>query len=139
MIEDVMSDSTVDDPRKLSELLARIMELAQSHNVSSVVVGITAEVGSLLFPEFVDYLRSALRVEDGIYRMTRERAVIHLADLNMEGGQGVFNRLLEEFIEEFPMAKEPKFDINFCLAEAGCETLANKQILAEIFPSRRLH
>lgn len=139
MIEDLMSDSIVDDPRKLSALLARIADLAKAHNVNSVVVGMTSEVGNRLFPEFVDFLRSALRVEDGIYRMTRERAVIHLADLDMDGGQSVFNRLLEEFVEEFPMAKEPAFDINFYLAEAGNEMLANKQILAEIFPSRILH
>lgn len=139
MIENLMSESTVDDPRKLSELLARITELAQAHNVSSVVVGITSEVGDRLFPEFVEFLRSALRVEDGIYRMTRERAVVHLADLDLDGGQTVFGRLLEDFIQEFPMAKELKFDTNFSLAKAGSETLENKQILAEIFPRRMLH
>ncbi len=139
MIEDLMSESTVDDPRKLSELFTRIAELAQTHNVSSVVIGITSEVGDRLFPEFVEFLRSALRVEDGIYRMTRERAVVHLADLDMDRGQTVFSRLLEDFIQEFPMAKELKFDSNFSLAEAGSESLGNKQILAEIFPSRMLH
>jgi GGDEF domain-containing protein len=139
MIEELMSDSTVDDPRKLSALLARVAKLAQAHNVSSVVVGISCEIGNSLFPEFVEFLRSALRVEDGIYRMTRERAVIHLADLDMEGGHTVFNRLLEEFNEEFPMAKEPNFDINYCLARAGDKALGSKEILADIFPSRVLH
>ncbi|MEO1914580.1 MAG: hypothetical protein ABGW98_12075, partial [Myxococcales bacterium] len=82
-----MSNSTVDDPRKLSSLIARVAELAQSHNISSVVVGMSSETGDRLFPEFVEFLRSALRVEDGIYRMTRERAVIHLADVDMDGWQ----------------------------------------------------
>jgi GGDEF domain-containing protein len=134
-----MSQSTVDDPRKLSALLARIAELAESHNVNSVIVGIAAPTGDRLFPEFIDYLRSALRVEDGIYRMTRERAVIHLADLDMDGGQGVFNRLLDQFMDEFPAATEPSFEINFYLVAAGSENLQNKQVLTEIFPSRMLH
>jgi PleD family two-component response regulator len=139
MSEHPMSQSTVDDPRKLSALLARIAELAESHNVSSVIVGIAAKTGDRLFPEFVEFLRSALRVEDGIYRMTRERAVIHLADLDMDGGQSVFNRLLDEFMEEFPAAQEPSFEINFFLVAAGDDKLQNKQLLTEIFPSRMLH
>jgi GGDEF domain-containing protein len=134
-----MSESTVDDPRKLSALLARIAELAESHNVNSVVVGVSARAGDRLFPEFVEFLRSALRVEDGIYRMTRERAVVHLADLDMDGGQTVFNRLLDEFMEEFPAARDPEFEINFYLVAAGSENLQNKQVLTEIFPSRMLH
>ncbi|MBW2291159.1 MAG: hypothetical protein JRG94_02485 [Deltaproteobacteria bacterium] len=139
MSEHPMSQSTVDDPRKLSALLARIAELAESHNVSSVLVGMAAKTGDRLFPEFVEFLRSALRVEDGIYRMTRERAVVHLADLDMDGGQSVFNRLLDEFMEEFPATEEPSFEINFFLVAAGDDKLQNKQLLTEIFPSPMLH
>lgn len=139
MIEAAMSNSTVDDPRKLSALLVRIAELAQTHNVGSVVVGMASGTGNTLFPEFVEFLRSALRVEDGIYRMTRERAVIHLADLDLEGGQSVFNRLLDEFMEEFPAAKEPEFAINFHLVGAGTENVKSRDVLTEIFPSRMLH
>lgn len=139
MIEERMPESTIDDPRKLSALLARIADLAEVHSVSSVVVGIACETGDLLFPEFVEFLRSALRVEDGIYRMTRERAVVHLADLDMDSGRSVFNRLLDEFLEEFPAAKEPSFEINSYPVEAGGEKLQNKQLLREIFPSRLIH
>ena len=138
-MEQTMSNSTVDDPRKLSALLSRIAELAQSHNISSVVVGMACQTGDSLFSEFVEFLRSALRVEDGIYRMTRERAVIHLADLDTDGGQLVFNRLLDDFIEEFPAAKEPNFAINFFLVKAGTENVQTKAVLTEIFPSRMLH
>ncbi len=139
MIDEPMSRSTVDDPRKLSALLARVAELARAHGVCSLVIGMAAEVGDPIFPEFVEFLRSALRVEDGIYRMTRERAVVHLADLDMDGGQVVFNRLLDDFVEEFPAAKEPKFAINFYLVEAGDREMQNRKILTEIFPSRMLH
>ena len=139
MTQQTMSNSTVDDPRKLNSLIARVADLAQSHNINSVIVGMACETGDRLFPEFVEFLRSALRVEDGIYRMTRERAVIHLADLDMDGGQSVFNRLLDEFVEEFPAAKEPSFAINFILIPAGSENLQSKTVLTEIFPSRMLH
>jgi len=70
-----------DDPRKLSAMIARVSELAETHAVSSVVVGVAAEEGDLLFPDYLAYLESALRVEDQIFRMTRERAVLYLADV----------------------------------------------------------
>ncbi len=139
MIEDSMSKPVVDDPRKLSALLARVADLAQCHNVGSVVVGMAAEQGNRLFPEFVEFLCSALRVEDCIYRMTRERAVLHLADLDLDGGQAVLSRLMDEFVEEFPMSKEPHFEIRMVRVEPGCEKLEHKEILQEIFPSRMLH
>ena len=132
MIEQAMSDSTVDDPRKLSALLSRVADLAQTHDINSIVVGMACETGDSLFPEFVEFLRSALRVEDGIYRMTRERAVVHLADLDLDGGQSVFNRLLDEFIEEFPAAKEPNFAINFVLVKAGSENVQTKTVLLSL-------
>ncbi len=139
MLEETASKSAIDDPRKLSSLLARVAELSKAHNVGSVMVGLSAPAGDRLFPEFVEFLRSALRVEDGIYRMTRERAVVHLADLDIEGGQSVITRLLEEFIEEFPMAKEPVFEIHYFRVPPGCDGIENKVLLQEIFPSRMLH
>jgi hypothetical protein len=54
----------------------------------------------------------------------------------MDGWQSVFNRLLDEFIEEFPAAKAPNFEINSILIPGGSENLKSKFVLAEIFPSR---
>lgn len=139
MIEEASSKSTVDDPRKLSTLLSRVAELSNAHQVGSVLVGLSAPAGDPLFPEFVEFLRSALRVEDGIYRMTRERAVVHLADVDLDGGQSVIVRLLEEFIEEFPMSKEPCFEMNYFRVPPGCEQIENKVLLQQIFPTRMLH
>jgi GGDEF domain-containing protein len=139
MIEENMSTSSIDDPRKLSALLARVAELAQTHEVGSVIIGMSAQSGDLMFPEFVEFLRSALRVEDAIFRMTRERAIIHLADLELAGGKSVFNRLLGDFIEEFPAAKEPEFAIEFFEVAAGVEKLKSRDVLTEIFPKRLLH
>ncbi len=139
MIEEPTSKPSVDDPRKLSSLLARVAELSHGHNVGSVIVGLAAPMGDRLFPEFVEFLSSALRVEDGIYRMTRERAVVHLADLDLDSGQSVLMRLMEEFIEEFPMAKDPAIEMNYFLVPPGCENLENRILLKEIFPERMLH
>jgi GGDEF domain-containing protein len=139
MIEESMSTTSIDDPRKLSALLARVADLAHTHHVGSVIIGISAQSGDLMFPEFVEFLRSALRVEDAIFRMTRERAIIHLADLELVGGKSVFGRLLDDFLEEFPATKEPDFKITFFEVSAGVEKLKNKDVLTEIFPQRLLH
>ena len=86
-----------DDPRTLRTLVARVSGLAEKHAVHSVMVGLAAPEGDLLFPEFVEYLKSALRMEDGIFRMTRERAVIHLADVDVATATGVIERLMADF------------------------------------------
>ena len=57
----------------------------------------------------------------------------------MDGGQAVITRLLEDFIDEFPMAKDPCFEMNFYLVPPGCAGIENKVLLQEIFPSRMLH
>ncbi len=139
MIDETMSTSSIDDPRKLSALLARVADLAHTHDVGSVIIGVSAPAGDLMFPEFVEFLRSALRVEDAIFRMTRERAIVHLADLEISGGKSVFGRLIDNFIEEFPAAKEPDFQITFFEVAAGVEKLKSKDVLTEIFPQRLLH
>ena len=139
MIEESMSTSPIDDPRKLSALLARVADLAQTHEVGSVIIGMSAPTGDLMFPEFVDFLRSALRVEDAIFRMTRERAIVHLADSEISNGKSVFVRLLEDFIEEFPAAKDPEFQITYFEFKAGDEKVKSKDVLKEIFPQRLLH
>ncbi len=134
-----MTTTTVDDPRKLSALLVRASDLAQSHSVGSVIVGMAANQGDLMFPDFVEFLHSALRVEDGIFRMTRERAVVHLADVNLDGGQRIFNRLLDDFLEEYPATREPEFQIHFFEVLPDSENVTTKSVLTDIFPPRTLH
>lgn len=119
--------------------MMRVADLAQSHCVGSVVIGLSAQQGDRLFPDFVSFLRSALRVEDGIFSMTRERAVVHLADLSMERGQAVFSRLLEDFVDEFPSTEDPRFQVNYFEVEPGQRGLRVRDVLTEIFPARLLH
>ena len=138
-MDETSLQSAIDDPRKLVSLLARVAELSRVHSVGSVMVGLSAPAGDRLFPEFVEFLRSALRVEDGIFRMTRERAVVHLADIDLDDGRTVTARLLEDFLDEFPTAKNPCFEMNFFLVPPGCDEIENKVLLQQIFPSRMLH
>ena len=123
---DPMTGQMNDDPRRLRSLLDRARDLAREHAVPSVMLGLTARTGDLNFPEFVAFLQSALRVEDAIFRMTRERAVVHLADLELEKAREVAQEQLEELEKLFGReAGRPGSDArplhvsSFCTASAG--------------------
>ena len=125
-----------DDPRKLSAMIARVSELAESHSVSSVVVGVAAEEGDLLFPDYLAYLESALRVEDQIFRMTRERAVLYLADVDATGAAEVLVRIFGQFCEEFPTAEAPEFEQRMLEVQPGRSELSVKDVLTSVFGNR---
>jgi hypothetical protein len=139
MVELSMTGQTNDDPRKLSALISRVSDLAETHAVSSVVVGLTSQGSDLAFPEYVHFLQSALRVEDGIFRMTRERAVIHLADCDREQARKILVRLMGDFVDEFPSLMEPAFEMRFVEVQPGGDRLTVKDVLTEIFSQRVLH
>jgi hypothetical protein len=103
-MEPMASEGRNDDPRKLREMLVRAAALASEHSLHSTVVGLAAPEGDLLFPELVDYLESALRVDDAIFRMTRERTVLVLADVGRAAAADVVERLLSDFRARYPMA-----------------------------------
>jgi len=123
-----------DDPRKLRSLLRKASDLARSHAVSSVVVGIAAREGDLEFPEFVDFLESALRVEDGIFRMTRERVVVHLADVDADRAREVLERLVSTYSEEYPSLSVPEFDVSlFEVTPGEGDEPSVRQVLTALF------
>lgn len=131
-----------DDPRKLRSLLARAAELATSHAMPSVMVGLGSREGDLRFPEFVAYIQSALRVEDGIFRMTRERAVLHLADIDEAKAREVLDRLVGDFSDEFPSSEEARFELRFLEVTPGDSEPSVKEALKAIFapdPDPSLH
>ena len=95
------------DPLRLRELLGRAESLASQHALSSVVVGMAGLEGDLIFPEIVDYVESALRVDDAIFRLTRERAVLVLADVDRRRAEEIVGRLLSGFCEQYAQTVGP--------------------------------
>ena len=136
MVQAQMTREINDDPRKLTQMIARVSELAESHSVSSVVVGVAAQEGDLLFPDYLAYLESALRVEDQIFRMTRERAVLYLSDVDATCAAEVLVRIFGEFCEEFPTAEAPEFEQRMLEVTPGIGPLSVKEVLTSVFGSK---
>ena len=136
MVEAQMTRDRNDDPRKLSAMISRVSDLAETHSVSSVVVGIAAEEGDLLFPDYLAYVESALRVEDQIFRMTRERAVLYLSDVDATCAAEVLVRIFGEFCEEFPTAEAPEFEQRMLEVTPGIGPLSVKEVLTSVFGSK---
>lgn len=122
-----------DDPRKLRNLLTRVGDLAREHEVRSVVVGLCARTGDSQFPEFVNYLAASLRVEDAIFRMTRERVVLHLADVDIESAAAVLDRLRSEFAEQVPAITDSDFITRYMEVDAQTDDLSVKRVLMSLF------
>lgn len=133
LVNTSMTQSGIDDPRKLRDVLARTEALASDHDVSSVVVGFAAREGSLLFPEFLAFLGSELRVEDQIFRLTRERALLVLRDVDAEQAQSVVERLRAAFEREFPTPRGIEVEIRYLAVPPGCADLSVKNVLPAIF------
>ncbi len=138
MVDAQMTRNQNDDPRELTAMIARVSELAETHAVSSVVVGVAAEEGDLLFPDYLAYLESALRVEDRIFRMTRERAVLHLSDVDASGAAEVLIRIFAEFCEEFPTSGAPEFAQRMLEIQPGVGPLSVKDVLTSVFESKEI-
>jgi len=102
-----------DDPRTLRLVINRASELAEKRGIGSVMVGLAAPEGDPLFPDFVAYCRSALRIEDHIVSLTRERTLLHLADVDASAASGIVERLQSEFESEFPARLDAAIDVHF--------------------------
>lgn len=122
-----------EDPRRLRDLLARSCELAECHTVPSVVVGLSAREGDLLIPEVIDFIESALRVEDAVFRMTRERAVLFLTDVDRDQAQQILSRVLADFRDRFATTKGPEIDFGFFEIRPESRGIALKQVLPAVF------
>ena len=124
-----------DDPRRLRDVIARTQALASEHAVPFVVVGFAAREGDRVFPDFVAFVESELRVEDSIFRLTRERALLFLADLDREQARSVVERLLGGFLREVPLAAAPPIQVRYLEVPPGGEDLSVKQVLPAVFGS----
>ncbi|NQZ95397.1 MAG: hypothetical protein HRU01_02700 [Myxococcales bacterium] len=124
-----------DDPLRMRELLQRATGLAERHEMTSMFVGLTAGEGDLLFPEVIDYLDSCLRVDDAIFRMTRERAVLFLTDVNRDAAEAIVRRNFLGFRERFATTSEPLIELGFYeVGPQGVEA-AVKDVLPALFGS----
>ena len=122
-----------DDPLRLREMLGRAASLASAHRLPSVVVGMAGREGDLLFPEIVDFFASALRVDDTILRLTRERVVLMLTDVDRAGAERIVRRLLAEFRERFSTLEDPPITLGYFEVAPGTGLLTVKQVLPTVF------
>jgi GGDEF domain-containing protein len=124
----------MDDPRRLREILDRSLELASRHGLSSVLVGVAGFEGDPVFPEVVRYVESGLRVDDSVFRMTRERVVLLLTDVDDARAQAIVARLLAEFSEHFPSIADPSVAVHTFEVAPSTIELTLKQVLPRLFP-----
>jgi hypothetical protein len=125
--------SRIDDPLKLRDLLGRAANLARRHELTSVVVGMAAPEGDLVFPEMLDFVESALRVDDVVFRMTRERAVLLLADVDAVRAREVVERLISDFRARVAVARDPELRLGYFEVRPGSGELTVKEVLPTLF------
>jgi len=130
-----LSEPKNDDPRKLHALLEKVVNLAANHRLTSVLVGMSGPEGDLVFPEVVDFVGSALRIDDAIFRMTRNRAVLFLADANRQRAEEIVMRLIDSFNEQFATAEDPPVGISYFEVAPGMQDVTLKKVLPRLFTS----
>ena len=135
MMGEMVVDGRNHDPLRLRELLSRAESLASQHALSSVVVGMAGPEGDLIFPEIVDYVESALRVDDTIFRLTRERAVLVLADVDRRRAEEIVGRLLSGFSEQYAQSAEPQIHLGYFEVTPQHKHLTVKEVLPTVFAS----
>jgi len=101
------------DPRRLRGMMDRASDLARGHRVTSVFVGIAGREGDLLAPEFIEFVESALRMEDAIFRLLRERAVVLLTDVDRGQAEEIFERLCGDFAARFGASTAFEVDLGY--------------------------
>jgi GGDEF domain-containing protein len=117
----------------MRQLLGHYALLASRHDLMSVLVGLAAAEGDLLFPELVDWFESALRVDDRIFRMTRERAVLFLADVDRERAGEIVERGLAGFRGQFSLVSDPEVAVGYFPLGPGSGKVTVKDVLPVLF------
>lgn len=125
--------TSADDPRKLRDLIALALRQAEELSVPTVAVGLAGREGEALLPEIIRFLESSLRIEDRIFRMTRERVVIFLADVDFAQAQDIMERLLLTFVNNFPQKEQPEIDLGFFEITKNTHDLQVKDLLPALF------
>jgi hypothetical protein len=125
--------SHFDDPRKLRDLIGRVADLANQHELTSVIVGMTGDPSDLDFPEIVDFVESELRVEDAIFRMTRERIVLFVADVDESAAREIMERILIGFQERASTIEPPQMGLRYFEVRPSTLDLSVKRVLPALF------
>jgi GGDEF domain-containing protein len=81
----------------------------------------------------VDFIESALRVDDSVFRMTRERVVLLLTDLDEAGARRVVGRILDDFREHFPAPADPSVALGFLQVSVESGALTARDVLPRLF------
>jgi len=133
MMTNPLDRPSADDPRRLRTLLERAHDLAQQHKVHSVLVGLAGFEGDHDFPDLVDYVVSALRIDDSVLRLTSERAIVLLSDSDASRAGEVMERLMLDYRERFPSLTKPAVALGFFEVLPEQEEVAVKDVLPRIF------
>ena len=126
------------DPRLLRSLFERASLLSREHQLRSVFIGVAGPEGDLLVRDFLDFVEAELRVEDVVFRLLRERAVLWLADLDLDAASGVMSRLYDDFASRFPTTIGLRIERGFHRVEPGTVPTA-KDVLPLLFGPERSH
>ena len=124
------------DPRHLRTLFERASQLSREHRLPSVFVGVAGPEGDLLVRDFLDFVEAELRVEDVVFRLLRERAVLWLADVDLAGASRVLARLHDDFAARFPTTVGLRIELGFHRVEPGSVPTA-KEVLPLLFGPER--
>jgi len=126
------------DPRQLRMLFERASQLSREHHLRSVFVGVAGPEGDLLVRDFLDFVEAELRVEDVVFRLLRERAVLWLADLDLDAARRVMTRLYDDFASRFPSTIGLRLERGFHRVEPGTVPTV-KDVLPLLFGPARSH
>ena len=77
-------------------------------------------------------------VPDQIYRMTRERAVLYLSDVDATCAAEVLVRIFGQFCDEFPSSEQPEFEQRMLEVTPGIGPLSVKDVLTGVFGQKEV-
>ncbi len=122
-----------DDLQKLRGILGRASTLAREHALPSVMVGLAGPIGDPDFPELVDYVESELRMEDAVFRLTRDRVVLCVADVGRAEAEEIMQRILLGYCERSSRAEDPRVTLRYFEVPPGTAQLTIKDVLPPLF------
>ena len=125
-----------DDLQKLRGILGRATSLAREHALTSVMVGLAGPIGDPDFPEVVDFVESELRMEDAVFRLTRDRVVLFVADVSRADAEEIMERILLGYCERSSRTVDPQLTLRYFEVPAGTDQLTVKEVLPALFAPR---